>query len=127
MRNLISLTILLSSFLIFSQNTPCSNFKTGEFKYSNPIYSEWSITRTDSVQIEINSKSGIQIYSLIEWTNDCEYVLTCTNAQNTNPNNFIGKVFIVTFTNTFSDGYNCISKSTDPQIKSLELEIIKVK
>ncbi|WP_298556742.1 hypothetical protein [uncultured Algibacter sp.] len=112
---------------MFSQNIDCSSFKIGEFKYVNPKYSEWKITRTDSLQIEISSKTGIEIHSLVNWKSDCEYVLTCTKVLYSNPENILGQIFTVFITETYSDRYRCISKNTDTKIQDLELEIIKVK
>lgn len=126
------LTLTLCLFLAitaFGQSTPCSTFKTGEFKYSNPKYSEWTIKRNDSIQVEISSKTGIEIYSLIQWKSDCKYLLTCNNVLNTNnQKNIIGRTFTVTIKDTYPNRYKCLSKSTNTQKNSkLELEMIKIK
>lgn len=125
---ILTLTIcLILSKATFSQNTPCSTFKIGEFKYSNPKYSEWTIKRNDSIQVEISSKTGIEIYSLIKWKSDCEYILTCNDVLNTNnKDDIIGKTYIITIKDTYLDRYKCLSKSTNTEGK-LELEMIKIK
>ena len=127
MKNLFFFTLLFTTLTLFCQNIPCSNFKTGEFKYVNPKYSEWIVKRNDSIQVEISNKTGIEIYSLIEWNSDCEYKLTCNGVLNSNKKNIIGKIFIVSIKETYLDSYKCHLKSIDPQLKDYELEMIKIK
>lgn len=126
MRLYISLFFLLFTWTGFSQISPCTNFKTGEYKYANPKYAEWTVKRNDTIQVETSSKTGIKIYSLIEWKTDCQYKLTCNKVLNSDRKNIVGKVFIISITDTFIDRYKCISKSTDPTIKDYELEMIKM-
>ena len=125
MKKLFFLLFFLFTSFVFCQKIPCNQFKTGEFKYSNPNYSEWEITRNDSIQIETSIKTGMKIYSFIVWKSECEYVLTCFKVLNTTKKNIVGKVFIVTIFETYNDKYQCISKSTDSRIKDIELEMIK--
>lgn len=130
MRLLLSIILSIFTWILFCQNKPCSYFKTGEFKYSNSEYAEWTIIRTDSIQIEVSSKSGTEIYSLIEWKSDCEYTLTCEKVLNSNSNQYdeaVGKVFNVFITETLYDRYKCNSKSNENQINELKLEMIKTK
>ncbi len=127
MRIKFSIIIMLFTWTIFCQNNSCLNFKTGEFIYSNPEYSDWKITRTDTIQIENNSKTGIEIRSSINWISDCSYTLTCKSVSVPSLKNIIGKVFKVSIVETFNDGYKCISKRNDVQTKDMFLEMIKIK
>ncbi|WP_298499755.1 hypothetical protein [uncultured Algibacter sp.] len=127
MKNIFITALLFATISIFSQNNTCSNFKTGEFKFANPKYSEWIVIRNDSVQVEISNKSGMEIFSSIEWTNDCNFILTCYKVLNADKKNIIGKVFNVTINETYIDSYKCVTNSTNYQMKELELEMIKLK
>jgi hypothetical protein len=75
MRNLITLLILFLTFISCGQEKKCSDFKTGEFIYVNKIRPE-KIVRTDSLQIETNSETGVIIHSSIKWTSECNYIMT---------------------------------------------------
>lgn len=127
MRSIFSIAFLFFTLTIFCQNNLCANFKTGTFKYSNSKYSEWIVKRTDSIQIETNSKTGVIIHSLVEWKSDCEYTLTCKSVSKSDLENIIGKVFRVIITETFDDRYKCVSKSNDIQLEDLELEMVRIK
>lgn len=126
MRSLLSILISLFATTIFSQDISCSNFKIGKFKYANPQYSEWSISRTDSVQIETNTKTGIEIYSSVKWESECYYILTCIKVLNSDSKNIVGKIFRVSITETYKDYYKCISKSDDTQFQDLKLQMVKI-
>lgn len=117
----------LSSLTLFCQNNSCVDFKIGEFKFLNPNYSEWTITRNDSIQTEINSKTGVEIKSVIKWKSECVYTLTCKSVSKPELKNAIGKIFEVSIIKTYNNGYTCISRSNDIQLKDLELEMIKTK
>ncbi|WP_298343417.1 hypothetical protein [uncultured Algibacter sp.] len=127
MRINFSIIVLLFSSTLFCQNTSCLEFKTGKYIYSNPEYTNWTITRTDSTQIETNNKTGIEIISTIDWISDCSYILTCKSVSTTNLTNIIGKVFHVSITETSKERYKCVSKRNDVQPKDLFLEMIKIK
>lgn len=127
MRINIIIILSLSTLTLFSQNSSCLDFKIGEFKFLNPNYSEWTITRNDSIQTEINSKTGVEIRSLIKWQSDCVYTLTCKSISKPELKNAIGKVFEISIIKTHNNGYTCISKSNDIQLQDLELEMIKIK
>lgn len=127
MRINFSIIILLFTSTLFCQNKSCLQFKTGEFIYSNSEYADWIIKRTDSIQIETNTKTGIEVRSSINWISDCSYTLTCNSVNSSNLKNIIGKVFKVSITETFTGRYKCISKRNEVQYKDLFLEMIKTK
>lgn len=127
MKTYLTVISLLVTLTVFCQNSSCKDFKTGKFKYSNPKYAAWTISRTDSVQVEINSKTGTEITSQVEWKSDCNLKLTCKSVSKNNMKHAIGHVFEIYIYETFNDGYKCISKSNDIQLEDLELEMIKIK
>ena len=123
--NCILIIILVLTFSSCAQEKKCSEFKVGTFEYSDPKFSEWKVNRTDSTQIEISTKSGIEIFSSIEWKNDCEYVLTYKKVLNSGSdvNDLVGQTIQVEIVETKSDRYTCKSKS---DVMDLELEMVKI-
>ncbi len=121
-----SIIILLLTLSCSAQEKKCADFKVGKFEYSDPRFSEWKVSRTDSTQTEINTKSGIEIYSSIKWKSDCEYVLTYKKVLNsgTDTNDIIGKTIEVEIVETTPDSYTCKSKS---DVMDLELEMVRIK
>lgn len=107
------------------QKADCSKFKTGTFKYINDELSHFTITRNDSVQTEYNSKDDVTIETSIEWTSNCEYILTYESVTN-HPfeEKVVGEKIYVTILDTDGNSYECrvFSSSTDSKIK-----IVKVK
>lgn len=123
MTKLASILFFLIAFTSYGRTTNCSQFKTGIFKYANPIYTEWQISRTDSTQVEISSISGIEVYSSVVWKSDCEFVLTCNKVKNADSETLLGKIVTVKIIKTTNNSYTCNSKSND---FDLELEMIKI-
>ncbi len=121
--------IFIIAFIVFSssyaQQNKCSQFRTGKFEYSEPKYSEWEVTRTDSTQIEISTKTGIEIYNSVKWVNECEYILTCTKVINPTASDIIGKIYTINITDVYSNRYTCIANSETEDI-ILNLMMIKV-
>lgn len=119
--------ILLFSLTIFSCSTKkkdCKNFKTGTFKYTDLKYKGHTITRNDSIQIEINDKDNIKIITLVEWISDCEYVLTYKDILNyPNKENIIGQKINVKILESKELSYVCHVKSSTLDSK---IEIIKI-
>ena len=75
MKNLILVLILNLTLNSCAQEKKCEDFKTGKFVYAEQNRPE-KIVRIDNLQIEINSETGVEIYTKIEWKSDCEYVMT---------------------------------------------------
>jgi hypothetical protein len=109
--------------ICYSQNTQCSDFKTGKFEYTNPNYSEWKVIRTDSTQTEINSKNGIELKSTIIWNSACEYVLTYEKITNSALKDLIGKKVFVEILEIHNRKFKYHSKLDTLEIIS---EMIKV-
>ena len=77
--------ILLFSTIILScsvKKYDCFDFKTGTFKYQNSKYSNWIITRNDSVQIEYDKKNNATIVDRVKWVSDCQYILITEKTTN---------------------------------------------
>lgn len=125
LKNSVLILFFLISVCSKAQKATCDNFKTGKFEYSDPKYREWQITRTDSTQTEISTKTGIEIYSSLKWLNDCEYILTCNKVINPTTTNITGKVFHVKITDVYSNRYSCVAVSKNDNT-TLKLMMIKV-
>jgi len=124
MKKLILFLTILISLNSCNSDKKCTDFKTGTFKYTHPDFSEWKITRTDSTQTEISSKSGVKIYSSIEWQTPCNYILTYQKIENSKPTeNLIGSQIQVEIIETKRNKYTCHSKSTK---FDLELEMKRI-
>jgi hypothetical protein len=118
--------ILLLPLIILScssQPKDCSKFKTGTFKYKNSDYSNYLVTRNDSVQIEADEKNNTKTISSIEWVSDCEYTLTCKEVINLS-SDIVGLQVQVKIIETSNNNYKYIS--TDGS-RSINLEMIKIK
>ena len=100
MRKLVFMLFCSFSLVTFGQDKACQDFKTGNFEYVNTSYSDWKVSRTDSLQTETNTKSGLIIHSAITWISDCEFTLTCTKVSNPNLQRAVGKVFEIEIVKT---------------------------
>lgn len=127
MKKSVSILLLFISIYSAAQTSTCTNFKTGKFEYSKPIYADWNVIRTDSSQIEINTKTGVEIYNSVKWLNDCDYTLTCEKVENQTDtaNNIVGQVYHVKITNVYSNRYTCEAVSDSGDV-TLSLLMIKV-
>jgi hypothetical protein len=81
MYNILSIIILIMTLSSCAQEKNCVDFKTGEFHYVKEGMPE-KIIRTENMQIETNPNDKIEIYTSIEWTSDCEYIMTYTKILN---------------------------------------------
>jgi len=94
-----------------TQEKECHKFRIGEFSYSEKNRSE-KIVRTDSLQIETNPNNGIEIHTSIEWTSECEYVMTYKKILNyENENKLIGKKIYVEIIETKGNRIKVHAKS----------------
>ena len=119
----------VSLFILFSfygnaQKMKCSDFRVGQFEYSEPSYLGWITTRTNSLQTDINQGIGVEMRGTIKWVSDCEYVLTYTEIINPEGKNLINKKVEVQIINRTPKGYIFRSKSDGVEIES---EMIKIK
>jgi hypothetical protein len=78
---------LIISILLFvscsdQETTSCADHKKGNF-YTNTKnnISGFSMERTDSIQVEKNTRTGLEKNYFITWINDCEYQLQLIDEQ----------------------------------------------
>ena len=126
MRKLVLLVFSVFYISAFAQETTCSDYKIGTFKYNNPLYKDWIIKRTAEEQIETNTATGLVIHNDVKWLSDCEFILTCQKVSQPQFNSAKGKMFRVVITETTSNGYTCISMKNDIQTEDLTLKMIRV-
>lgn len=126
MRKLVFVLFSIFSLSTFGQDTSCSDFKTGEFRYANAAYADWKITRTATEQIETNTATGLVIHNTIRWVTDCELTLTCSKVSQTRYKHAVGKVFKVVIIETSNDGYTCIMMRNDIQPNDMTFKMIMV-
>lgn len=67
---------LISSSIAFSQDLDCTDFRTGEFRYTDPNLSGIIVIRTEKLQIERYEETGEEVHLYIDWISECEYILT---------------------------------------------------
>ena len=118
-----TLFLIIFSTISYSQKKLCSDFKTGKFEYTNPKFSEWKVTRTDSTQTEISSINGMELKAAIIWKSDCEYVLTYEKTTNLDLKDLIGKKVFVEIFEIENIKFKYHSKLDDMELTT---EMIKV-
>jgi len=119
--------ILFSMFFLntYAQDKVCSDFKTGKFKYTKASYAHWEINRTETLQIETNTTTGLVIHNDVKWISDCEFTLTCSKVSQPAYKHAIGKVFRVIIIDTYNDGYSCILVHNEVQPNDLKFKMIR--
>ncbi len=118
--------VFICLFVIFSCSSKpknCSKFKKGTFKYKNSSYSNWIVTRNDSIQTEIDKLNSIKIIGKIKWLSDCRYILTYTDISDLEQKNVIGTTVDVEILSTNNDSYKCIAINNE---STLNLNMIKI-
>ena len=117
---------LLCSIIIFSCSSKpkdCQRFKTGTFKYENSSFSNWIVTRNDSIQIEIDKLNNIKIIGKIKWLSDCRYILTYTDINDLKQKDAIGTTVDVEILSSNNNNYKCIAINNE---NTLNLNMIKI-
>ncbi len=93
---IISTFLLLILFQGCSDNKTCTAFHTGTFELIDDSFDLHNlIERSDTLQVEINQKTGVKTVGKIEWINDCEYVFTYLESSNELMKHFIGRQLTV--------------------------------
>ena len=120
MRKLISLITIIFTLSSCTHEKNCVDFKTGKFVYAK-INRPVKIVRTDSLQIEVNSETGVEIYTKIEWKSDCTYVMTYEKIVNypDDISSMIGKKIFVEILETDGNKIKVRAKS-DTMDKKIE-------
>ena len=124
MKKYLTILILVLSISSCAQEKKCLEFRTGEFRYVDDNMPE-KIIRNDTLQIEINTKDNIEVHSLIEWTSDCEYVMTYKKILNypDDVSDVIGKKIFVTILETKGNWYKVHAKGV---FSDGEIEFVKI-
>lgn len=81
MKTLLLFLTLLLTICSCTKETNCTDFKTGIFLYAEEGFPQ-RIVRTETLQTETNPIDNITFKSSIEWTSDCEYILTNQEVEN---------------------------------------------
>jgi len=90
MNKIFSIICILFSTVSFSQE--CEKLRNGTFLLIDErVNYEGKITREDSLQTEINQKTGHFTKGSIEWIDDCTYVMTYLETNSPMSKPFIGK------------------------------------
>lgn len=118
-------TIIFLCLVSCAHSEKCADFRTGEFKYTNPGMSGTTIFRSDSVQIEKDNVNGTETHTTIEWVSSCEYILTYVKLLNYefDTDGIIGSKIRVEIIETDGKRYKCRVKSS---VTNEELEFKKV-
>jgi len=117
------LLLSLSFFSCYAQSKDCSKFKTGTFKYINSDKLGTIITRNDSIQIETNTKRGVEMTGKIKWLSDCKYKLTYIKISNSDYNRLLGTSFYVDITSVKDNAYTF--KAYD-ETREMDGEIVRI-
>lgn len=107
-----------------NQPINCTSFKVGKFIYADESFPD-KITRNDTLQIEINPNTGIEIHTSIDWKSECEYELTYIKILNGEDylKDLIGQKINVTIIQTTSKGYigQVSSKRLDRKVEFVKI------
>ena len=125
MKNILYLVLVVTSLNCFSQERNCGDFRTGEFRYVEKDLNQ-KIIRNDTLQIEIGLNDKIEIHTSIEWTSDCDYVMTYKKILNypDDVSNVIGEKIYVSILETKDNWYKVY---IDGVFYDGEIEFVKVK
>ncbi|WP_166668207.1 hypothetical protein [Epilithonimonas xixisoli] len=106
-----------------AQEKNCAEFKTGKFIYAENGRPE-KIVRTENTQIEINSETGVEIHTRVEWKSDCEYAMTYEKILNhpKDVSRVIGKKIFVEILETNGNKIKVRAKS---DVMDEKIEFIK--
>jgi hypothetical protein len=109
-KNIFLFVLFLTTFYSLGQKKKCKDLGNGTYVYNDPAYSDWVVYRKDSIQIESNTRTGIELHMIIKWVSNCNYTLTYTKTLNNHKENlFIGKTMDVEILSTDNNviNYRC--------------------
>jgi hypothetical protein len=95
MREPITIILLLLTFGLFAQEKKCSDFKIGNFTYSDPDYSDLITVRTDSLQTDSYPKMGWEMTSRVKWLTDCKYEMEYIKVNDPKMESLIGIKYVI--------------------------------
>lgn len=86
-KQIVSCILFFSITSIFSQEETvildCEKFRSGKYTYQEASYKSVIVTRNTEEQVEHELISGLIVKYKIDWSSDCEYVLTQFWSNNT--------------------------------------------
>lgn len=91
----------------------CSSYHKGKFVMSAPEGDVIRIKRTKKYQIERYNRDGKKHKFKIEWTGDCEYILTLVKTTSKRNESYLGKGLFCTILSGEGDYYSCIVITPD--------------
>jgi len=122
MKKFFLLILIIFSSASFAQekDADCDKLKSGKFKYSDSVSNIVNVTRTNKLQTEVNSKTGIVTKFRIRWPGDCTYELSqiwSNNKEQRKSNRSVTQVKITVVQNN-SYNYTCMCKDTTIAFKN---------
>lgn len=123
MKETLLLLLLLITTACFSQEKNCTSFLNGKFKYINPAFVNYIVTRNGTLQTEIDTINKISVEGSVKWLSDCKYELTYTKINSPNSQKLIGQKVNVEIIEIENNKITCLSKMNDVILK---LEMIKI-
>lgn len=84
----------------------CSFFKTGTFSFEIDNANGVKIKRGKTKQIEYHPESKSKVISKVEWTSECEFILTCIKVNKEENKKYIGGKLTVKIISTTSSSYS---------------------
>ncbi|MBD3583905.1 hypothetical protein [Flavobacterium selenitireducens] len=120
-----NITLLVITFTIFGCKSEqnCAYIKTGTFKYTNPIFSDWKVIRNDTLQIEKSLSKKFEVQAKINWLSECEYEMTYVNTNTDLLKKMIGKKVYVKINKVANDTIFYYKKRDTVEISSKMFKI----
>jgi len=111
MTYLLFILFIFASSTVFGQSEEmldCSYYKTGRFVLSAPEGDQIKIKRTKKYQIETYNKAHKKHKFKIEWTSECENILTLLKTTSANNEVLVGKGLLCKILSGEESYYSCI-------------------
>ncbi|WP_299335069.1 hypothetical protein [uncultured Psychroserpens sp.] len=126
MKNSIIITILLCSVWCYAQDTDCSKFRTGQFRYLDKDYKDLMTIRTDSTQIDsYPAPMNFQGTSRVKWLSDCSYEFEYYKFNDPKYESLLGTKYTIKIVEIKGDTIVC-QKVVNGQLTQRQ-EMIKIK
>jgi hypothetical protein len=122
MKQTIFLSFLLLTLSSFAQEKNCSDFKVGEFTYTDPDYADLVTVRTDSLQTDSYPEMGWEMTSSIRWISDCKYEIEYIDVNDSKLESIIGVKYVIEIIEINENKILCRTESDGI---SVEKEMIK--
>ena len=102
------------SLIANSQETDCSKFRTGHYKFLNEDLSNIYIIRTDSIQEEvITGPKEVKLTCRITWLSDCLFETEYIDTDNPDYSSYIGLKSLIEL--SYPNGDTITTKIIDPK------------